>query len=60
MDIETTSAPEKLNESDTSVGVINFIEEFYPEIATEQREEAAYYLNRYLDLIERIYERTHL
>lgn len=29
----------------------------YPELTDEQREEAAYYLTQYIDLVRRIYER---
>ncbi len=34
------------------------IAELYPELTPDQQAEAAYFLHRYLDLIERIYERT--
>lgn len=31
----------------------------YPDLTPEQHQEAAYYWSRYLDIIERIYLRTH-
>ena len=34
------------------------VDKLYPELTAEQRAEAAYYLARYIDLIERIYLRT--
>lgn len=33
--------------------------ELYPELSPEQLEEARYYLTQYLELVRRIYERTH-
>jgi hypothetical protein len=35
------------------------LEEMYPELTPEQRREAAYWLGRYLDVVRRIFERTH-
>ena len=35
------------------------VETLYPELTREQREEAAYYLARYLDVVRRIFERVH-
>jgi hypothetical protein len=35
------------------------INELYPDLNPEEGEEAEYYLNRYLDLIEQIYERLN-
>lgn len=35
------------------------IEDLYPELAPEQQQEAAYYLGRYLEIVRRIFERTH-
>lgn len=34
------------------------IEQVYPELTPEQQQEAAYWLGRYLDVVQRIYERT--
>jgi hypothetical protein len=31
----------------------------YPELTPEQQEEAAFYLTRYLEVVERIFRRTH-
>jgi hypothetical protein len=35
------------------------IAELYPELTKEQREEAAYYLARYVDVVQRIFERVN-
>jgi hypothetical protein len=35
------------------------IEQLYPELTPEERQEAAYWLGRYLDLVRRIHERKH-
>ena len=35
------------------------VEALYPELTPEQRQEAAYYLARYLDVVQRIFERVH-
>jgi cupin superfamily acireductone dioxygenase involved in methionine salvage len=34
------------------------VDELYLDLSPEERAEAEYYLNRYVELIERIYERT--
>lgn len=35
------------------------IAELYPELTKEQQEEAAYYLARYLDIVQGIFERVN-
>ena len=50
---------ETSTEFETPADCSDFIIEFYPELTSEQREESAYYLNRYLDLIEQIYNRMN-
>lgn len=58
MDEKIEAAPnESSNEPAKQSGSVA---ELYPELTSEQQEEAAYFLNRYLDLIERIYDRTNL
>jgi hypothetical protein len=34
------------------------IQDLYPELSPEQQREAAYYLERYLEIVRRIFERT--
>ena len=34
------------------------IQDLYPELSPEQQQEAAYYLERYLEIVRRIFERT--
>jgi hypothetical protein len=35
------------------------IQDLYPDLTSKQQEEAEYFLDRYLSVIRRIYERTH-
>ena len=35
------------------------IAELYPELTKEQQEEATYYMARYLDVVQRIFERVN-
>ncbi len=59
MDEEIESTHETSKVFAASAESSGFIAELYPELTPEQQEEAVYFLNRYLDLIERIYDRTH-
>ena len=47
---ETTENPETSSPEPISIG------DLYPSLNESEQEEAAYFLNRYLDLIERIYD----
>ena len=58
MDKDAEPVIENPKEVDGSQEQSAFIAELYPKLTAEQQEEAAYFLNRYLDVIERIYERT--
>ncbi|MDQ3802265.1 MAG: hypothetical protein M3416_00180 [Acidobacteriota bacterium] len=46
---------ERENTSEESIDVASL----YPELTEEQQREAAYYLGRYLDVVQRIFERVN-
>jgi len=44
---------ERINEQNLTIAML------YPELTKEQQEEAAYYMARYLDVVQRIFERVN-